>query len=403
MKYDFSTVIDRRSSDANAVNWKAITHWLPDAEIREGRDIIPMGVADMNFATVPTIAEEMIARAQHPLFGYFTPIDEYYDSITRWHETRNHVKGLTRDCIGYENGVLGGVLSALGVLCSKGDNVLVHSPTYMGFTFSLEGSGYHMVLSPLVKDADGIWRMDYEDMERKIVQNNIHAALFCTPHNPTGRVWEEDELKRMMKLFIKHDVYVVSDEIWSDIVLPGYHHIPLQNISDEARNRTIAIYAPSKTFNLAGLVGSYHIIYNKRLRDRVNKEESLSHYNEMNLMSMYALIGAYKPEGYEWVDELNETLYQNMAFAVPYINEHFRGMKAYIPEGTYMLFVDCSDFVKQTGMSVHEINRRGMYEGITWQEGVLFKAPDFMRMNLAMPLAQLKQGLAILEKVIASA
>ena len=216
--------------------------------------------------------------------------------------------GLTKECIGYENGVLGGVISALNVLCSKGDSVLVHSPTYVGFTGALTNNGYYIVHSALKKDEENVWRMDFADMEKKIVENHIHACIMCSPHNPTGRVWERWELEKAMELFKKHDVYVVSDEIWSDLILGENKHIPTQMISEDARNRTIAMYAPSKTFNLAGLIGSYHIIYNSWLRDRVDKESSLSHYNEMNVLSMYALIGAYQPEGYEWVDELRQVL-----------------------------------------------------------------------------------------------
>ena len=138
--------------------------------------------------------------------------------------------------------------------------------------------------------------MDFEDMEKKIVKNRIHAAVFCSPHNPCGRVWERWEIEKAMELYKKYDVFVISDEIWSDLILEGHKHIPTQSVSEDARNRTVAMYAPSKTFNLAGLVGSYHIIYNTWLRERVLKESSLSHYNAMNVLSMHALVGAYKPE-----------------------------------------------------------------------------------------------------------
>ena len=175
--------------------------------------------------------------------------------------------------------------------------MLVHSPTYIGFTMSLKNNGYNIVHSDLVLDDKGVWRMDFEDMERKIVENKIHAAIMCSPHNPCGRVWEKWELEKAMELFKKHDVYVVSDEIWSDIILADNKHIPTQSVSEDARNRTVAMYAPSKTFNLAGLIGSYHIVYNSWIRERMEKESSLCHYNEMNVLSMYALIGAYKKEG----------------------------------------------------------------------------------------------------------
>ncbi len=277
MKYDFESIIDRHNMDAIAVDGLGSMPGFTPEKPKEGFDAIPMWVADMNFPTVPTIQEEIIKRAQHPAFGYFQPSDEYFNGIIKWQETRNDVKGLTAECIGYENGVIGGVISALNVYCSKGDNVLLHSPTYIGFTMGLENNGYNIVHSPLVKDENGIWRMDYEDMEKKIVENKIHATVFCSPHNPCGRVWEREEIEKAMEIFKKHDVYVVSDEIWSDIILNGNKHIPTQSVSEDARMRTVALYAPSKTFNLAGLVGSYHIIYSKYLRERVLKESSLAH------------------------------------------------------------------------------------------------------------------------------
>ena len=297
MKYDFTSIMDRHGKDAIAVDMIGQPGGFAPAAPLPGFDPIPMWVADMNFPVVPTIVEAMIARAQHPAFGYFRPTKEYFDAIIRWHRIRNGVEGLQEQHIGYENGVLGGVVTALNTFCSRGDKVLLHSPTYIGFTGSLTNNGYCIVHSPLVLDENGVWRMDYEDMERKIVENKIHAAVMCSPHNPTGRVWERWELEKAMELYRKHDVYVVSDEIWSDIILTGHKHIPTQSVSEDARMRTIGIYAPSKTFNLAGLVGSYHIIYNPRLKDRHDKESSLGHYNSMNVMSMHALLGAYKPEG----------------------------------------------------------------------------------------------------------
>ena len=188
MKYDFTSIMDRRGRDALAIDSVGRGH-APGAP-REGFDVIPMWIADMNFPTIPTVPAAIIERAKHPVYGYFFPSDAYFNAIFRWQEQRHGVTGLTRENIGYENGVLGGVVSALNVFCSKGGNVLLHSPTYTGFTGALGNNGYNMILSPLVKDENGVWRMDFEDMERRIVENHIHAAVFCSPHNPTGRVWE---------------------------------------------------------------------------------------------------------------------------------------------------------------------------------------------------------------------
>lgn len=396
MKYDFTSILDRNGKDAIAVEHIPI----PGAQVKEGFDRIPMWVADMNFPTVPTVVDAMMERVQHPAYGYFDPSEEYYASIIRWQEKRNGVTGLKPEHIGYENGVLGGVISALNVMCSKGDNVLLHSPTYIGFTMSLENNGYHIVHSPLVKDENGVWRMDFEDMEKKIVKNRIHAAVFCSPHNPCGRVWERWEIEKAMELYKKYDVFVISDEIWSDLILEGHKHIPTQSVSEDARNRTVAMYAPSKTFNLAGLVGSYHIIYNTWLRERVLKESSLSHYNAMNVLSMHALVGAYKPEGYEWLDELRQVLTGNVEFACRYIQDHFEGIEVSKPEGTYMLFLDCTKWCEKHGKTIDELQRAGVEVGVIWQDGRPFHGPCHIRMNLALPFSRVQEAFERLDRYV---
>lgn len=400
MKYDFTSIMDRHGKDAIAVDGLGTNPgFSPDAP-KGGFDVIPMWVADMNFPTCPTIPEAIIERAKHPAYGYFDASDEYFDGIIKWHETRNGVKGLTREHIGYENGVLGGVVSALNVFCSKGDNVLLNSPTYIGFTMALGNNGYNIVHSPLLKDEQGTWRMNFEDMEKKIVEKKIHAAVFCSPHNPCGRVWKTWEVEKAMELFKKHDVYVVSDEIWSDIILDGHKHIPTQSVSEDARQRTVAVYAPSKTFNLAGLVGSYHIIYNSWIRERVMKESSLPHYNDMNVLSMHALIGAYKPEGYEWADELCQVITGNVNYAVDYIKEHFEGVTLSKPEGTYMLFMDCSEWCEKHGKTIDEVEKAGWDCGVAWQDGRMFHGSCHIRLNLALPLSRVKEALERMDRYV---
>ncbi len=400
MKYDFTSIMDRRGRDAIAVDALGSRPGFSPSRPKEGFDIIPMWVADMNFPTAPSIPAAIQARIAHPAFGYFDPSDAYFNAIIRWQEERNGVSGLTRECIGYENGVLGGVLSALGVLCSKADKVLVHSPTYMGFTEALGNNGYKIVHSPLVLDENQIWRMDYQDMERKLAEQNIHAAILCSPHNPCGRVWERWELERAMELFRNYDVFVVSDEIWSDLTLVGSRHIPTQSVSEDARNRTAAFYAPSKTFNLAGLVGSYHIVYNKWLRDRMKKESSLSHYNTMNVLSMHALIGAYQPEGAQWLDELRQVLTENVNYAWKYIHEHFEGVRVTKPEGTYMLFLDCTQWCEAHGKALDEVEQAGWDVGVGWQDGRSFHGPCHIRINLALPLSRVQEAMDRLSRYV---
>ena len=399
MKYDFTTIIDRTGVDAIAVDGLGSGGSAPEPP-KNGWDIIPMWIADMSFATCPAIPEAMIERAKHGIYGYFSPTDAYYNAIINWQSRRNGVVGLTKEHIGYENGVLGGVVSAMNILCSKGDNVLVHSPTYVGFTGSLKGNGYNIIHSPLAPDENGIWRMDLGDMEQKIIDHNIHTMIFCSPHNPTGRVWELWELEAVAALCEKHDVSIICDEIWSDIILDDNKHIPMQSVSADARSRTIALYAPSKTFNLAGLVGSYHIIFNKRLKDRMDKEGSLSHYNSMNVLSMHALIAAYSEDGQQWADELRAVLSGNMDYACEYIRTYFDGVEVSRPQGTYILFLDCSKWCDAHHKTLDDLLKAGWDVGVAWQDGRKFHGPCHIRMNLALPLSRVREAFRRLHKYV---
>ena len=403
MKYDFTSILDRHGHDAMAVDALGkINGFAPEAPA-EGFDAIPMWVADMNFPACPAITDAIIERTKHPAFGYFSPRKEYFDSIIRWQETRHGMEGLIPDYIGYENGVLGGLVSALNVLCSRGDKVLLHSPTYIGFTNTIRNNGYQIVHSPLVLDDDGIWRMDFEDMEEKIRAGNIHTAVLCSPHNPCGRVWEREELEKAYALFKKYDVYVISDEIWSDIILEGYRHIPSLSLGEDARRRTVALYAPSKTFNLAGLIGSYHIIYDKWLRDRVRRQSSLCHYNDMNVLSVHALIGAYSPEGMEWVDQLCGVLTGNVRMAVDYFRTHFEGVSLAEPEGTYMLFPDCSQWCRDHHKTLEELESMCWRVGVSLQDGRMFNGPWNLRVNLALPRARVQEAMERLDRYVFNA
>ena len=310
MSYDFTTVLDRRGRDSIAADYIPI----PGVTVREGFDPIPLWVADMSFPTAPPVLEAMEKRLRFPSFGYFPLSEDYYRAIIDWQRRRNGVEGLEKEQIGYENGVLGGVSAAIQMLTAPGEAVLLHAPTYVGFTHVLKNIGREAVHSELRPDENGIWRMDFEDMDRKLKEKRIHLAIFCSPHNPTGRVWERREIEKAMEVYAANDCLVISDEIWSDIIMPGSRHIPTQSVSDDARERTIAFYAPSKSFSLAGLVGSYHIVYNARLRDRLRRQSDMSHYNSPNVLSTHALIGAYDG-GEAWLEEMCAVVDENLRLA----------------------------------------------------------------------------------------
>lgn len=393
MKYDFETAVDRFGKDsisANIVPWNV----TPD----EGFSRIPMWCADMSFVAAPPVMKAINKRLEFQSFGYFELSDEYFDSIISWQSRRNGVQGLMKEHIGYENGVLGGVSSAIQALSAPGDKILLHSPTYIGFTRVLNDIGRTAVHSPLVRDEHGIWRMDYADMDRKIKENGIHLAIFCSPHNPCGRVWEREEIEKAMEVFAANHCVVISDEIWSDIVMPGNKHIPTQSVSDDAKTRTVAFYAPSKTFSLAGLIGSYHIIYNPYLRDRVTRQGELSHYNDCNVLSMHALIGAYSAEGEEWANEMISVIDENFAYACDFIGKNFPGVQVMRPQGTYMLFLDCGEWLAAHDSTLRELEYRGVRAGVIWQNGEDFFGKNSIRINLALPKALLAEALERLKK-----
>ena len=399
MRFDFDTMLDRVGKDAMAVELLGKAGSFAPGAPKPGYDAIPMWVADMNFPTAPSVIDAIVERAHHPAFGYFMPPDAYYEAIVNWHERRHGVKGLRPEHIGYQNGVLGGVASACGAFTSPGDRVLVNSPTYIGFTHAIERCGRFLEHSPLVRDDAGVWRMDYEDMDRRIREHDISLAVLCSPYNPCGRVWERAELERAARVFAANDVVVVADEIWSDLVLDGHEHIPFHTISEDARMRTVTLNAPSKTFNLAGLIGSYDITFSKRLRERLYAQGRTSYYNDMNVLSMHALIGGYSDEGAEWVDELVQVLGENVSFACDFIDAT-EGLEAFHPQGTYMIFVDCSGWCASHGKTIDELEHALWDVGVAVQDGRMFGGPCHIRMNVALPHAKVREAISRMAAVL---
>lgn len=395
MEFDFTTILDRKGKDAMAVEVIPFA----DVEIEEGFSRLPMWVADMNFNTAPAVIEAVQKRLEHGTFGYFHVRQEYYDAIINWQKTRHGVD-VAKENISNENGVLASVVAVLDAFTTPGEKVLAHSPCYVGFTGAITGAGRTLVYSELKRDENGIWRMDYEDMDRKLKENHIHVAVFCSPHNPTGRVWERWEIEKAMEVYAANDCIVVSDEIWADIVLEGHKHIPTQSVSEDAKNRTVACYAITKTFNLAGFANSYRVVYNKFLKDGTDKAS----HGGIHVLSMHALMGAYSDDGMRWVDELNQVLTQNVNYVCDYVNEKFPGVSVSRGQGTYMLYLDCSEWIKaHPECDMDELLRRGYRKGVIWQDGRGFKLDNTIRLNVALPHELVKQAMDRLDKYVFNA
>ena len=399
MQFDFDTMLDRVGKDAMALEALGMPGGFAPGTPKDGFSPLPMWVADMNFATAPAITRAIIERAQHPAFGYYFPSDAYFESIIAWHGKRHGLTGLEPQHIGYENGVLGGLASALGAFTSPGEKVLLATPTYVGFQGCIKRAGRTMERSPLVRDDADVWRMDFADMERRIVDNGIRLAIMCSPYNPCGRVWERGELEAAAQLFEKHGIIVVADEIWHDLVRPGVVHTPFQSVSDYARTRTIALHAPSKTFNLAGLVGSYHIMFDDDLRARLETQGQSTCYNDMNVLSMHALIGAYSEEGAAWVDELVQVLAGNIDAVCDYVDAT-EGLEAFRPQGTYMIFVDCTRWCADHGWTIDQLEQALWDVGVAVQDGRMFGGACHIRMNVALPAAKVREAIERIDRLV---
>ena len=395
MEFDFTTILDRRGKDAMAVEVIPFS----DVEIQEGFSRLPMWVADMNFVTAPAVIEAVNKRMEHGTFGYFPVRDEYYDAIINWQKTRHGVD-VKKEDISNEHGVLDSVVAVLNQFTTPGEKVLAHSPCYVGFTGAITGAGRTLVYSEMKKDENGVWRMDNEDMDRLLKEHKIHVAVFCSPHNPTGRVWEKWEIEKAMEVYAANDCIVISDEIWADIVLEGHKHIPTQSVSEDAKMRTVACYAITKTFNLAGFANSYRIVYNKFLKDGTDKGSR----GHVHVLSMHALMGAYSEAGARWVDELNQVLTQNVNYVCDYVSANFKGVSLPAAQGTYMMYMDCSQWLEEhPGVDMDELLRRGYRVGVIWQDGRGFKKPNTIRLNLALPFELVKEAMDRLDKYVFNA
>ncbi len=398
-RFDFTTVTDRRGLDSS--KWDVIP--IPGAEVLPGFSHIPMWVADMDFPTAPCVIAAIQARlAASPAMGYFGLKETgFYDAIKKWQFERNGVVIEDDDVISYENSVLGGVSNVIRTYTEEGEPVLLHSPTYIGFTGTVNAAKRKIILSELKQDEEGTYRMDFEDMEKKIVENNIKVAIFCNPHNPTGRVWTPEEIQAYVELMVKHNVKIIADEIWSDFIMEG-KHTPTQSVSELAKMNVSAMYACTKTFNLAGLVGAYSIIYNKETRDKCRELAAQTHYNQPNILSVHALVGAYN-EGAPYVDELVKVIKSNQQHAYDVIQTWGGLVKTQKPQGTYVMFLDFTEFCEKRGKTMDEVLQKCVSVGVICQDGRPFHGPCHARFNFACPHSSVVEAFDRLTKYVINA
>jgi cystathionine beta-lyase len=389
MTYDFTTRPDRRGTGSS--KWDDMFQKAADRGVRVPEGVVPLSVADMEFVEAPEIVEAIRDYAAHAVLGYTAPTDEYVDAVIGW-QRRRHDWEPRSEWLVLSPGVVPAFYNAVKVLAKPGEGIIIQPPVYYPFAMSIEANGRRVVENPLVLDEDGHYGVDFADLERKAADPSTKALLLCSPHNPVGRVWTPDELRRMVDICMDNDVFVISDEIHDDLVMPGYHHTTIHNVmTPEERDRCIVCTAPSKTFNLAGIQCSNIYVSDERVRSDFVKEFQHSAIRGLNTFAYPAAIAAYTCCE-AWLDQLIGVIQTNHEHVVEAMRD-IDGAVAFDLEGTYLQWLDlrCLD------LSADELERLMTQDaGLYLDEGHLFgpQGDGFERMNLAAPTAVIDEALA---------
>ncbi len=387
MNYNFETLVDRSN------NFSA--KWSEMNKKYGSNDLLPMWVADMDFKAAPCIIDAMRERLEQGIYGYTTRPDSYNESIVNW-AARRYGWEIKSDWLIFSPGVIPSISLIIQEMTDKNDKIMIQEPVYSPFNSVVKENGRKLVISPLIKLEDGNYVMDYEDIESKI--KDVKMFLLCNPHNPVGRVWTKEELKKLGEICLKNNVKVISDEIHSDIIFKGHKHVPFASISEEFAQNSITCMAPTKTFNIAGLQMSQVILPNKDDYKILDAAFARLDIRRNNAFSLVATQAAYN-HGEEWLNEFLEYIEDNMDFAIKYIEENMPSLKVKKPEGTYLLWVDFSE----TGLSDEEVAKALVEKGkVALNNGVAFGVggKGYQRINLACPRSMVENGLARIKKAI---
>ncbi|WP_410511200.1 MalY/PatB family protein [Paenibacillus sp. BR2-3] len=384
MKYDFDQIINRKHT--NSAKW----------DTAHGLDILPMWVADMDFKTADPIIKALEKRALHGIFGYASIPDAYYEAEVRWWEKRHAFK-INKEWIEVSTGVIPSLSAIVQAFTEAGDKVLIQSPVYNYFNTSITNNGCDIVVNKLKYNGES-YEIDFDDFEQKASNEKVKLFILCNPHNPVGRVWSRDELKRLGDICLRHNVLVVVDEIHRDLVYKNNQFIPFASLGEEFLMNSITCTAPSKTFNLAGLKTSNIISANEKYRKKINRSLNVNEAIEPNVFGIEALIAAYN-YGEGWLDQLLDYLAGNRDYFNSFLKERIPKLRVIIPEATYLIWIDC----RSLGIPSAELSMKILEEGhLRINEGLIYGevGEGFIRINIACPRAILKEGLERLEQVM---
>lgn len=387
MKYNFDEIIPRRNT--NSVKW--------DEAAQD--DIIPLWVADMDFRVLPQITEALRQRVDHGVFGYTHVPDSYYESVIRWFKDRHGLQGVKPSDIIYTSGVVPAISAIVRGLTLPGDKVLVQTPVYNCFFSSIRNQGCMVEENHLVYK-NNTYVVDWDDFERKCADSRVRIFLLCNPHNPAGRVWKKEELQRMGEICQKHDVFVISDEIHCELVMPGNEYTPFASLSDDFLKNSATCVAPTKAFNIAGLQIANIIVKDRMIRERIDRAINIHEVCDVNPFGVVATEAAYTEEGAEWLRQLNTYIFANYQFLCDFFSKHFPSLEVVKLEGTYLVWVDCSSLGKSSTEIVNKLYRHGVW----MNDGAIYgeNKGSFIRINIACPRKILEEGLLRMERTLHS-
>ena len=381
-QFDFDEIVVRRGT--NSYKW----------DLPKGEDIIPMWVADMDFKTAPCIIDALKRRVEHGIFGYTFVPDSYYDAIINWFK-RRHQWHIEREDILYTSGVVPAIACTLKATTMPGEKVLVQTPVYNCFFSAIKNSGCEVSENPLRREGDS-YVIDFDDFERRCSDEKTTVFLLCNPHNPAGRVWRKDELRRMNDICLKHHVKVIADEIHCELVMPGHTFQPFAAVDEACRDNCVVLNSPSKAFNIAGLQIANIVCHDAEWRRRINRAININEVCDINPFGVIALQAAYN-DGGEWLDALNQYIHENYLALKDFFRERLPRLEVCRLEGTYLEWINLS----RIPITADEAARRLLGNAkVMLNSGTMYgreAGNSYLRINLACPRSTLMEGLKRIE------
>ncbi len=383
MKYDFDKVVDRRNT--NSIKWDA-------NEARFGeKDLLPLWVADMDFEVAEPIVNAIQERVSHKIYGYNMAADSTYDAVAHWLKKR-HGWEVEKESMKFSPGVVPALSTLVRALTAPGDKVMIQTPVYYPFFKMVENNDRELVQNELVyREEEKRYYIDFEDFEQKAKDPALKMVILSNPHNPVGRAWNKEELEKMGRICVDHDVIIISDDIHFDLMLNGNQYIPIASLSEEFKQQTVTCIAPSKTFNLAGMQTSVILLPNKEHREAFAAEIETQGIGMLNSFGAAAMEAAYN-HGDEWLDQLISYLEDNLEFLKGFISEKLPKVDVIEPEGMYLVWMD----FRKYGLDYKELESVMLKEAkIALNQGHIFGegGRGFLRINIACPRSTLNEGL----------